>query len=85
MDFGISNVFNTKQTVQVFVNGQFTCKRTITSEDMSLGVDFEPDKDGNVEITLLIPDAVSPKELGVSEDDRQLGIALTELSIEYRN
>lgn len=85
VDFGINNIINTKQTVQVYVNGQFACEKVITFQDMSLGADFEPDKDGNVEIKLLLPDAISPKELGISEDNRQLGIALTDLSIVGQN
>jgi hypothetical protein len=47
----------------------------------TIPADQVPD-DGLLWIRLALPDAVAPKHLGLSEDPRQLGVALIDLSIE---
>lgn len=50
-------------------------KDTICGETQ-IEFDVIPDENGYVELTFTFPDAISPKELGESDDTRQLAIQL---------
>ena len=44
--------------------------------------DFKKIEPGTHEIVITVPDAISPKDLGMSRDPRKLGASLVHLSLE---
>lgn len=75
------------QRVTVLVNRKQITTQTLTAtKTVSIPI---PDSDSErrstgVVITLLLPDAVSPKQAGVSGDNRKLGVGLLEISLKGR-
>ncbi len=80
-EFQVAYVFNGSQRVQIMVNGALVCE-TVYTGDGSLEFDFKPGTDGMVDMELIFPDAVSPKDLGQSEDARELALALVKATIQ---
>ncbi len=69
------NVFTGKQRVNISINGAQS-KELVAQDGQYLKFDFIPPADGKLSVEIDFPDAVSPKQLGVSEDPRQLALAL---------
>ena len=72
------NVFNGTQRVTILVNGSEEFEGELTGQG-DIEIACKPDSDGNIDICLEIPDAISPKEVGESEDARTLGVALSKI------
>ena len=80
---------HTRQRLLLEVNGLELAARTFEGNRLTgpipvvatIRADKVPD-DGLLWIRLALPDAVAPKHLGLSQDPRQLGVALIDLSIE---
>lgn len=83
----IEQIIGEKQCINVLVNGNEVKTMTITSgEIMSIYIPKSIiDDSGNVSIILQLPDAVSPKELGMSEDTRLLALAMKSITISSTN
>ena len=77
----VAHVFNGSQQVKVIVNDTLVCETKITEAGNMVFV-FEYPKDGVVDMSFVLSDAVSPKELGMSEDERKLAVALKSIVIE---
>lgn len=76
----LANVFNGIQSVEILVNGI-----NVFSNDVKVGenIEFEIGQinKGELNITMLLPNAISPKNLGQSEDPRILALAIQSLQI----
>lgn len=70
----------TKQTVAVFVNNAKVAQQELTSRQ-ELILPVSPDDDGVVVIDFKIKEPVSPKQLGLSADNRELGIGLVSMEL----
>lgn len=75
----VHTVFNSKQKVIVQVNG-----KEVFNEDVADGLDIEfeflnDSANGEYEIKILLPEAISPKELGQSSVNRTLALAISKL------
>lgn len=73
-------VFNDKQDVTVLINGE-----EVYSNEVCNGQNIEFEFNNNSEdsiydIQILIPNAMSPKELGMSDDARVLGLAIKKIA-----
>ena len=71
-----------QQQVFIYVNGLFCgFHGFFESDDCSFLIPRNAISGRSTRITITIPTAISPKRLGLSEDLRQLGIAITTLSL----
>ncbi|MBQ6519012.1 MAG: hypothetical protein IJI14_09840, partial [Anaerolineaceae bacterium] len=77
--FDLARVFG-EQSVTVEVNEDFVAYEKLSSGDL-LNFSGVAGDDGIVEIRLLLPDCVSPRELGQSSDGRKLALAIKSLVI----
>jgi len=70
-----------RQQFFVFINGLFVGFRTLTKDEVS---EFPVPRNllspRGLRIEFVIPTALSPKSLGISQDIRKLGIAISEVS-----
>lgn len=74
-----------KQHLELYVNGSGVTAMDIATE-LKLAIEVSPTIWNSSKVTTIIavlPDAVSPAELGISADNRQLGLGLRSLSIDY--
>ena len=71
------------QRVAVLVNSKQVASLSLTATtNISIPVsDIDLDRSRLVEITLLLPDAISPERAGVSSDRRELGVGLLEIGL----
>lgn len=78
MDFEVTGIFNGTQ--RVVVN---TSENPIVAKngDAAIRIPVQPDSDGFVSMTIHLPDAVSPAELGQSADGRRLALAIQKACI----
>ena len=75
--------FGAAQRVLVTIDGKQVSELMLTADrrDYEIEVDLEnPDSDFEHEIVFRLPDAHSPKSVGLSRDPRQLGMAMTSLA-----
>ncbi len=72
-------VFNNQQRVIIYVNDVCIFDDTVTGGNIEF--DFDAPPDGIVNIRMELPDAVSPLELGQSQDARKLALALKTFQI----
>ena len=72
-----TGVFNESQKIRIYVNEDLVLEDTITGD---VNFNFE-NPDGIAEILIEIPDAVSPLELGLSRDNRKLGLCIQKIQI----
>ena len=74
----VAGIFGSEQTVKIYVNDELVCEKVIYGGNI---IEFEGDipKSGKVDITLELPDCVSPTELELSPDDRKLAIAIAKI------
>ena len=78
--FDFTAVFTGKQDVSVSVNG-VEVQNTQISDGMPLEFDFDMQKDGTIDMIFSLPNASSPKELGISEDSRMLALAFSSMKL----
>jgi len=69
------NVFNGTQRVFINVNKNQRFEFA-TQDGKPLEFDFKLPSDGIIDVDFELPDAVSPMQLGISGDPRQLALAL---------
>jgi hypothetical protein len=78
-----------EQTIGVLVNGQFVAEwefdRTFNRGIRRAIISKEIADRQALEIVFQIPEAVSPAELGISSDERRLGLGLISLAIKPVN
>lgn len=72
------NVFNGTQEVTVSVNDNMEYEGEVSGQG-DIEIACMPDKNGNIDICMEIPNAISPKEVGESEDARMLGVAISKI------
>ncbi len=71
-------VFNSEQEITIYVNNEVVYEGV--ADGQTIEFDFEnPGKYEIIEFQVVIPNAISPKQIGVSEDSRILGLALHEI------
>ena len=71
--------FNGNQRVNIVINNSERIELTV-NEDNPLVFSFMPSKDGMLLLEFDLPDARSPKELGMSGDTRKLGLAISSIT-----
>lgn len=72
-----------EQRLIVLVNGEeIMCESVIGSSEMI--IPFFTDENGSAQITFHLPDAISPKELGESDDSRVLSLDMASILIEEK-
>lgn len=76
----ILGVMDNNQKVEVLVNDQTCYSQSLCGADR-IEFEFENPKNGQIEITINLPNAKSPKELGYSEDGRLLGLMIKSIKI----
>ena len=70
------------QTLQVLLNGAPLVEQKLTKEDsIRVIVPSNSIIDNQIKLVLATPDAISPKEIGISDDERILGIGLEEFTV----
>ena len=71
------------QRVSVYVNDELIAKLTVPPEDTLITFDIpkELTEDGVLDIKFDLPDAISPYELGVSQDERVIALAFNSMVI----
>ncbi len=74
----VARTFNGEKEVSVYVNGKECCKE-IVNGDCIIEFEGQSDEDGIVEISIDLPDSISPLELGESEDYRDLALAIRKI------
>ena len=74
----VAATFNGEQEVDVYVNGKECCKEIINGACI-IELEGRSDEDGIVEISIDLPNSVSPMELGESEDYRDLALAIRKI------
>lgn len=77
----LANIFNNEQFVTVTANGEVCFAQTVTSEMKQIEFDFTNPEDGNIELTLKVPNAISPLDLGMSEDSRNLALMIRNIIV----
>lgn len=80
--FDVKKVYNEMQQISVLVNNK-TVYYTILHDGDNLEFEFDIPEDNNIEMEIQFPDAISPKEMGISEDKRKLAIALFSAEFNY--
>lgn len=76
----VSMAFYQPQRVRAFINGEFVYEDTIkTGDDIVFA--FENPGTDMATLSLLLPDAISPAKLGLSEDDRSLALAFARMEV----
>lgn len=68
-------VFNGKQRILININ-KSQCIELFAQDGKPLEFDFKLSADGKIDMSFEFPDSVSPAQLGVSDDSRQLSLAL---------
>ena len=74
------------QRVTVIVDGKQITSQTLTATAVvSIPIlDLDSERHRTIAITLVLPDAISPEQAGLSADTRKLGVGLLEISLKSR-
>ncbi|CAD6509510.1 hypothetical protein LMG27952_00284 [Paraburkholderia hiiakae] len=70
---------NRRQNVLISANGADPRLFTLDSTQRTLSIPLPSSADGEITLRFDLPDAISPKEAGVSEDFRKLGIGIQKI------
>ena len=73
---------NKRQTVQIEINGDMVYSSVIDLENVASGIEFEVDTEENIDMVVLLPDAISPQQTGESTDERLLTLRLKSIIIQ---
>ena len=76
--FDLASIFNGSQKVIIKLNGKKIITKTI-SKKSDLIFTFDCPKDGIIDLVLEFPEAVSPQEIGISRDPRDLALAIKKI------
>ena len=82
MDYG---VFNGKQNVELFINDKLFKQYEAHDETKEFFIPVSFLKNDILKLSFLLPNAVSPRSLGFSNDERALGLAIKKLSFSDAN
>jgi len=77
----LKGVFNEKQTVSITVNGEEVYERVVLDGKQTIEFDTGIIQEPNTVISLILPDAISPSELGMSSDQRKLALMVEDIVI----
>ena len=80
LKLNILSVYNNKQYIVVYCNGKEIFNDTLTDKTQ-LEIPFQTDENGYFTLSFSLPDAISPNDLGISNDTRKLALALDNLMI----
>ena len=75
-------VFNNSQSVQLQINGETVYSSVINTENVDSGIEVEVNVEGNMNMTILLPDAASPQQTGESTDERLLALQIKSIVIQ---
>ncbi len=76
-------VYNAPQNVQIYAGDKLVSKFVLGKKEQikPFGIPAEYVKDGHLELKFVMPDAVSPRSLGISSDSRNLALGFKTLVI----
>jgi hypothetical protein len=77
----LAAVFNGEQSVEAYVNDELVYSDLVTSVSNKIEFKINKNDSGLYNIRLVLPDAISPKEIGQSEDPRCLALAIQFIQI----
>jgi len=75
------SVINGQQQITITVNENEVFNGTVNAGDNAISFDVDCSHDGKYYMIIYIPDAISPKDLGMSVDERKLGIMIKTIKI----
>ncbi len=73
----LEGVIGGQQDVLISINGTDVFQEIVTAGENAIRFDIPYPSDGNIFMTVNIPDAVSPLQLGISDDPRELGLMIS--------
>ena len=76
------DTFYHPQSVTALINGTEVCQKTVEG-GMDIEFTFENPRTDIIELTLLLPDAVSSSETVDLDDSRELGLGLLKMKVTY--
>lgn len=77
---GIAATFYQPQTVQVLVNDELVYESVISGEQ-DISFSFQKKDSNLVRMKILLPDAIRPRDVTDSEDERELGLGLLNMTL----
>lgn len=80
----LDTVFNNTQDVTIIVNNEEVYHNVVNSGE-NIEFDFNGSQDKCYDIEILLPQAISPKDLGMSNDERKLALAIKSVVISERH
>lgn len=80
LKLNILSVYNNQQRLVVYCNGKEIFNNTLTDK-AQLEIPFQTDENGYFTLSMSLPDAISPNDLGISNDTRKLALALDHFRI----
>ena len=83
-DIGVANIFRDEQLVNIFVNNKRVFSQVINGAGV-YSFEFENPADHIIHFIIDLPMASSPKDAGISEDERILSLALSSMILEESN
>lgn len=78
----LCGVFNNSQSVQLQINGETVYSSVINAENVDSGIEVEVNVEDSMNLTILLPDAVSPQQTGESTDERLLALQIKSIVIQ---
>lgn len=75
LKLNILSVYNNNQRIVVYCNGKEIFNDTLIAKTQ-LEIPFQTDENGYFTLSFSLPDAISPNDLGISNDTRKLALAL---------
>lgn len=86
LKFKCAKVYNHSQKMRIYIKGERIGEITCTSEDVgkeiSVFIPKDVVKDNALPVRIVFPNAVTPKQIGESNDTRVLSIAISSMKIE---
>lgn len=73
-------IFNNKQKIAIYINQKEVFNESIHENNISFT--FEIPENGIIDFEMYLPDAISPKQLGMSNDIRLLALQLVDMTIQ---
>ena len=83
LNISISDVLNDVQNMKIYASGYRIANIELNAEDVGKALSIEiPEKcieKGDVHLRLVFKNAVTPRQIGVSDDDRMMSIAINRM------
>ena len=77
----VARIIQASQDIMVRVNDKVVFNGTVTPKTHEIEFDVQREENGQYLLRLDTPNAISPRELGMSRDGRKLGLMLQSLTI----